>query len=647
MKKKISLLLASVLALTVLSGCADPTVKHERPKVEKPASAVEEQISLLNTCDSTIQSLTSANPDGINEVDHSVSAITGERQDKYVGMFYFLWNGMNGREQTDIYDATKLMQEYGADFWDGTSPKNEGQFEQYHYWGEPLFGYYSADDPFVLRRHIEMLTYAGIDFLAFDCSNESTYTASWTALLDVLQLFYDQGFDVPKVVFYTRDSGVNPAATSGVKIASLFDGLYSTGDYQDLWFAPNGKPMIVGEKSQCSKMIQNFFDFRAPQWPNETHKDNGLPWMDFSHPQAIHAKGGAKGGSVMSVSVAQHPELNMSDSVQFSDIYNNAVNTKMNWGRGYSVSDNINKTSRVNEGINFQQQWNNVFDSQTAGTSISTVFITGWNEWIAKRNYDDLHYSAIKDGTHPAKRVYMVDACNEEFSRDIEPMKGGYGDYYYLQTVKNVRAYKGVTTGSYASGQHCTININETVKQWNNVTSSFRDFTGDAFIRNHRNAANTERIVDNSARNDISEIRICHDNDNVYVMISTLNAITKYTTGDNGWMNVFLGVEGSTEPAFEEFQYLINRRPENGTTSIEKSTGGYNYVDVEGKAEYTVNEQYMQIKIPKSALGITGNDFTLKIKVTDNVTKPNDIMDYYVSGDCAPIGRFAYTWRAR
>ena len=36
------------------------------------------------------------------------------------------------------------------------------------YWGEPLFGYYMTEDEWVIRRHIEMLGFADVDFLVFD-----------------------------------------------------------------------------------------------------------------------------------------------------------------------------------------------------------------------------------------------------------------------------------------------------------------------------------------------------------------------------------------------------------------------------------------------------------------------------------------------
>ncbi|MCH5718991.1 hypothetical protein [Niabella hibiscisoli] len=52
----------------------------------------------------------------------------------------------------------------------------------------------------------------------------------------------------------------------------------------------------------------------------------------------------------------------------------------------------------------------------------------------------------------------------------------------------------------------------------------------------------------------------------------------------------------------------------------------------------------MQVAVPLQAIGLTANQVALEFKVADHVTKYDDIMDYYITGDSAPIGRmnFAY-----
>ena len=52
----------------------------------------------------------------------------------------------------------------------------------------------------------------------------------------------------------------------------------------------------------------------------------------------------------------------------------------------------------------------------------------------------------------------------------------------------------------------------------------------------------------------------------------------------------------------------------------------------------------MAVRIPLSVLGLNKDNVGFSFKVCDNVTRQDDILDYYVSGDCAPIGRFGYAY---
>ncbi len=623
MKKIISLLCSVVMMLSLFAGCK-PAESDPQPGPQ------EDEILLLNTCEQTINSLTATDALG-----RTVPSVSGTDNERYVGLFYFLWNGQERTKQTNIYDATKLMEELGDEFWDGTeilsSPPN-----QFHYWGEPLFGYYNAQDPYVLRRHMEMITMAGIDFLVFDATNQFTYNQVWQVLFPIMEEFAAQGFDVPKIMFYTNTE-------SEQRVTQLYSQLYEKGLYKDLWFCPNGKPLIIcANKAGCSEEIRNFFDFRSSQWPGTPDKEDGFPWIDFNRSQKVYPKGGVTGGTIMSVSVSQHPGWPFSDSIQYKDVTAASGGTyyNENWGRGYTSEAGVNDPSKIDEGANFQEQWNNALREDP-----STVFVTGWNEWIAVKFYEDI---TVTTGVPsrlnlPDRRVFFVDTINEEFSRDIEPMKGGYGDNYYLQMIQNIRAYKGTGEGETVSGQKLTIDVNGTVKQWESVQTSFRDFVGDAVVRNYVDAAGINTYTDNSARNDISEIRLAYDAENLYIMVSTAENITAYEEGDLTWMNVMLGVEGATGEAFEGFQYVINRSPDGEKTSVEKCVGGYSFETI-GQADYSVNGKYLQIAIPKTLLGLN-DSFTLKVKVTDHIMHPEDIMDYYVSGDSAPIGRLSYKWK--
>ena len=53
-----------------------------------------------------------------------------------------------------------------------------------------------------------MLTDADVDFLVFDTTNNSVYADTALKLMAILYEYYQQGWDVPKVAFYTNtDTG--------------------------------------------------------------------------------------------------------------------------------------------------------------------------------------------------------------------------------------------------------------------------------------------------------------------------------------------------------------------------------------------------------------------------------------------------------
>src|SRR3546814_17331220 len=92
--------------------------------------------------------------------------------------------------------------------------------------------------------------------------------------------------------------------------------------------------------------------------------------------------------------------------------------------------------------------WDSVFASKK---KVNNVLVTSFNEWMAIKYAND------------SGAVYFVDVYNYEFSRDIEMMKGGYHDNFYMQLVQNVRRFQ--------SG-------NKTGKKHTNTATS-TDFSGD------------------------------------------------------------------------------------------------------------------------------------------------------------------------
>ena len=520
---------------------------------------------------------------------------TGKKKD--VGIFYFVWLGQHPGQQKGIYDISKLLKEAPEDLWaapEGTPKSPAGQF---HFWGEPLYGYYDSRDPWVVTRHVELLMNAGIDYLMFDTTNAVVYPEAISVVLNVLKKFASQGFDVPKVAFYTNSA-------SGRSVQMIYDNFVKSGEWDGLFYSPKGKPMVVGltKKNKSSDQgtnpdyisdeLQEIFDVRESQWPNAPYDENAFPWMSWDNPQRLH-------NGVISVSVSQHSV----ETVTFSD-------TTTCRGRGWDAKTHKEIKEDFRNGRNFRNQWQTVFDNID---KIDNVFVTGWNEWIALK---------LLNGK---KEAIFVDLFNEEFSRDAEMMRGGYGDNFYMLLAENVRRYKGDCGVAAQKGR------------------VFRDFEGDALVRDFKNFDGSGRYIDSSARNDIVEITVSESAAAVTFEVRTASDVVPYAQGDLNWMNILVKTDDSSDKAFE-YDYVINRYPTvNGVTTVERICSDGRKV-LSGKATYSVSGDILRVTVPFGALGLESGDVHFGFKVADNVADPDDIMEYYVSGDSAPIGRLSFDY---
>lgn len=597
-----------------------------------------------------------------DDYGRSVDYICGYKTDKarYVGLFYFLWLGAHGSEMDGVYDISKLLDEDPDALWD-TNGKKNSPIGKYHFWGEPLYGYYHSEDPWVIRKQLELFIAAGIDFLCFDCTNGSEYMSVLNVLLPIMEEYRLAGWNVPKFMFYTNSNSASvvyrlyAGGSSATGNPMELNGIYKGGYYKELWFAPNGKPKIaaiIDESHNTSEInaansvikagsvvsptktlsaaeaseILGFFDFWESQWPNSTHLDNGLPWIDWNRPQLTHTT-----GDVINVSVAQHNMLPFSDALLSGEL------ADLMYGRGYSNGSADHSDDAIIRGDNFEEQWGVALERDLGYT-----FVTGWNEWVAiKSAMAGMNSQYV--GTK--KRVYFVDTVNQEYSRDIEMMKGGYQDNPFLSLMRNTRKYKGDSSTAMAASAKGTVDITKGLTQWNSVSDvyygmksvnrDFKDFTGKG------------KYTDTSMRNDIEEIRVTHDDDYVYFLVKCYDDIEVAAESAN-WMNILIDVEGyANNNSFYGYDFVINRKSSyTGQCSVEKISYGGSEITYEmtAKAQFTLGGKYMQYRIPKSALGIKGT-FKLNFKIADNVTDPENIESYYISGDCAPVGRLNFTFK--
>jgi hypothetical protein len=136
--------------------------------------------------------------DGLHRSLPNVSEAGPPRADRTIGLFYFLWLGPHANGGP--WDITKILARNPGAMTNGNSPP-WGPLRAPHHWGESIFDYYNSDDPYVLRKHAQMLGDAGVDVIIFDVTNQATYRKNYLALLREFAAMRRNGGRTPQVAF--------------------------------------------------------------------------------------------------------------------------------------------------------------------------------------------------------------------------------------------------------------------------------------------------------------------------------------------------------------------------------------------------------------------------------------------------------------
>ena len=526
-----------------------------------------------------------------------------QKPGKTVGLFYFLWHGTHGTGGP--YDIPKIM---------AANPANPqwGPVHAFHHWSESEWGYYLSLDAWVMRKHVAELCDAGVDMLVIDVTNAYTYHNEYMLLCSVLSRFKAAEGRAPRICFMANSN-------SDATVMRLYNDFYAKSYYPDLWFRWQGKPLIMASPDTLPQKIKDFFTFRQSwAWhdPNGWYKDgkDKWPWLDY-YPQAIgwHVPGKAE---MISVTTAQHPTTNTGRSY-----HNGKQPEPADW--------------RTAEGLCYKEQWDYALKVDP-----EFVFVGGWNEWCAMR-FLSTGNDMFLGKKLPAGETYFVDAYTPEYSRDIEPMKGGHSDNYYYQMISNIRRYKGVRAQEPAS-KPASVRIDGNFDEWTSIKPEYRDHIGDTEHRASKGWGNTGTYTDTTGRNDFVRARVARDAKYIYFYVETKQPITSYK--DPNWMMLFINADQGHNTGWNGYDLLVNWPPMDASkTSVKRNTGGWNWKTA-ATADYRVRGNKMEVRVPCSILGKSGKRVAFDFHWADNIRKPGDITEFVVSGDSAPSRRFNYRY---
>ncbi|MFR1517358.1 MAG: hypothetical protein ACLSVG_01080 [Clostridia bacterium] len=550
----------------------------------------------------------------------------GPKEDKYVGIFYFLCVVGAG---VHVQDNTKIYLESGADGLKQYLQQKGGEA----YWSEPYFGYYRNTDTWVYRKHAYMLEAAGVDFVFLDISNEETFDKAHLALFDTWLQIRKEGGQTPQICFLTGDTEGRLESHMKRLLKTVYsDKNYSK--YEELFFKWEGKPLIFGNSANLSdemkNTLNNFTVRGCWAWEN---RDGYWNWLqeiryDENSGEYFMYKGRDPFGNFeqLAVAMGHHPSTSKGRSYVKGVQPNNGKND-------FEFSS---ETSGL--GLGFASQFEMAIELDP-----QVIMITGWNEWIAGLPRD----SSFTHFANTDVNGYMyIDQFNPEFSRDGEPMKlrdgVGFGDNYYYQMVDYIRKFKGMEAEALAAGQD-TIDLYGDVSQWENVSPEFRDTIGDVAFRNEPSYDMEFRYINNTGRNDFEYAKISQDDDALYFFVKTVHDIVRDDGAD--WMNLYIDLDKNHETGWEGYDYVINRKRGETHMSIEKFNGNTWEGSETGEAEYTLGTDYLILKVEKKLLGVeSGGRINFDFKWSDHSAAGGNIMEFMDLGDTAPNDRFNFRY---
>ncbi len=601
-------------------------------------------------------------------------------QRRVVGIFYITWHSDSAANLKSPYtaDVSRVLSTDPAARLDAGHPLwTEGSY----HWGEPELGYFLSKDEYVIRKDMSMLADAGVDVLVMDVTNAVRYWDEWDVVFPVMQKMKAEGNKVPQFCFWAFNG---PVITV---VQDLYDRIYRTEKYKDLWFEWDGKPLLLYNASPSvdangggvqnpnphydpaaktdpahphyddpdyadefykdySKEVKSFFTLRNMwwgyyEWAGKRYvgtEDNWSFGLDMSDPrvgalspdQRVSTHEGEK--EQAAVTPAQHPSSLVGKSwtrehgePQLNE-FDLPVPTFVPW---------LGETVEHPEGygIYFQERW-----EEALGSDPQFLYLNDWNEWTAGKYPPG---GATVQFMRRDSTYFFVDQYNAEFNRCIQPMKGGYTDNYYMQMAQNIRRYKGARPIPVVRGFRA-MKLDGSFEDWAGELVEYRDTVGDTFHRDYKGYGGLQ-YRDDSGRNDIITSKVAVDEAAVYFYAETGGPLTP-PKGHN-WMLLLVDADCDPTTGWYGYDFLINKRvPSNRRTLLmryEADSEGGTWVQV-ARLNYRWSGNALELAVPRDLLGLEGDSFTFDFHWCDNPQDLQDPISLCTAGDGAPNRRFNY-----
>ena len=605
-------------------------------------------------------------------------------QRRVVGIFYITWHtqGLANLPHPYAGDVTKILQEAPEARLDAQHPAWKNTWSLH--WGEPETGYFLSQDEYVIRKDMSELTDAGIDVIILDVTNAVHYWDEWEVLFNTMEKMKAEGNKVPKFCFWSFNG------ESITVVQKLYETYYKTRRFEDLWFYWDGKPLLLynsrpevdanrggiqshnpnydpdaktnkdnphyGDPEYAeefyqdyTKEVKEFFTLRCMWWGY--YNWHGQRYIGTEDNWSFGYDLGDKNVQAMKPEELLSLHNGVREEAAVTPAQHPATLIGKSWSRKNGEPElneyDLPKPTYVPQfdkvvehpegyGIYYQERWD-----EALAANPQFLYLNDWNEWTAGRYTTPGTLQALNFMRRGDKATYFfVDQYNAEFNRCIQPMKGGYVDNYYMQTVQNIRRYKGVRNAPDNKGLISGVNGDpkSALNSWDKITVEYRDTIGDVA---HRDAIGYggERYVDVTGRNDIVTCKVGVDDDNLYFFAETAEKWTPYS--DPNWALLFINADQDYDNGWFGYDFLINKKVVDENVTTLSKWNGQEWEEV-AKLNYAVKDNRLVVVVPRNILNATEDKIRFDYKWSDNPTELVDPISLCTAGDAAPNRRFNY-----
>ena len=323
-----------------------------------------------------------------------------------VSICYTVWfNAINGNGTSaikNVSNVSEMLKEYNFTKENGFTSKTTGKTNnaetKFHYWAEPAQGYYRSTDATATENNMTMLYNAGVDFIIVDLTYATAPvwapgTEPWTTyiggpvktLLDTITSMRAEGKGAPYVVFWMGSDNM---------FDYMYQNFYSKSKWADCFVYWNGKPFIMKWNLNGTVNYEKF-TVRAMYGLQSKVQTNQWSYLEVNNALTVAYDSNGK---------AEHACVDVATQ-----------ETYMSYPTAHGR----------NGGKFWYSQWQTAFRVHP-----KIITVAWWNEWCAQLYHFD------------GAGWVFTDNFNQEYSRDIEPMKGGHGDQYYKWLISYIEAYK-------------------------------------------------------------------------------------------------------------------------------------------------------------------------------------------------------------